>query len=227
MIKPLLNKILPPLCPVCNEVVEDCVCSKYGYLIEEPYCSVCSLPFDSRLKGEWMCGRCIEDAPHFDKVFALFKYDEAVREFIHRIKYRTFLTGVRTVCAILAEKIQWYGLEADFLVPVPLSQDRLVKRGFNQASLIANMLSLYLKLPVVYDVLIRKKLTVPLFQLSKSERKRVLRGAFEVKRRLDGKNVIVVDDIMTTGVTIDECAKMLKKKGAQKVYAGVLARGTL
>lgn len=227
MIEELFHTLLPPLCPVCGEEIEDCICSELGHLIEEPHCSLCSLPFQSKLKGEWLCGECAKEGRYFEKAIALFVYDDDVKNFIHRLKYIGLPAGLKSVCKKLSEKIKACGLNADFIVPVPLSEDRLLKRGFNQASLIANALSGYLRVPVKYNLLIRKKNTLPLFQLSKSDRKRILKGAFEVKGRLNGECIFLVDDVMTTGTTINECSRVLKRAGAGKVYAIVLARSIL
>ena len=116
--------------------------------------------------------------------------------------------------------------EIDFIIPVPLSLTRRIGRGYNQAGLLAQEMSKHCQKPLLSDVLKRSKITKPQFLLSKRERLENLKDSFTVKNadKIKGKTVLLVDDIITSGATVSECAGVLKSAGAKKIYAMSLAR---
>ena len=155
-----------------------------------------------------------------DGVFALAHYDGIIRQTIKEIKYR----GKFAICQELAEMIiQNYHQKFlfNYLVPVPLSNKRQKDRGFNQAEKLAG----YLKFAPVLNCLERTHDTKPQFGLKLNERRENVKNAFALKQKLPAGNFCLVDDVATTGATLSECAKVLKKAGAPKVYAICVARG--
>jgi ComF family protein len=155
-------------------------------------------------------------------------YEGAVRDLIHAFKYSQ-RTHLRFPLALLAlEGVSGLFRESPphLLVPVPLHRSRLRQRGFNQAVLLGKVLSRRLSLPMLPDALVRNRPTEPQITLTAVERRTNVKGAFAVRRPADiaGKRVLLLDDVMTTGSTIDECAKELKKAGAEAVVAATIAR---
>lgn len=117
--------------------------------------------------------------------------------------------------------------ECDAIVPVPLSKQALIERGFNQSLLLAKMLSEKLKKPLLIDLLLKKKDTPPQVGLSAKERYKNLRGAFEVKGKISNQKLLLVDDVLTTGATAKECSRTLLKAGAKEIVVITLARSSM
>ena len=230
----LLDVILPPLCHICHSFIPDAgrlhicpTCLNSLPLVSSPLCPICGIPFIG-VGGDHRCGACTLQPPHFDAARAHFLYEGPIRELIHTFKYNRS-SHLRYPLALLALE----GLCGDpavsdlnLIVPVPLHRSRLRQRGFNQAVLLGRVLARHLTLPMVPDALVRTRATEPQIELTAAERRVNVRGAFSVKRpeRITGKRILLLDDVMTTGSTMDECAKELKKAGAAAVIAVTVAR---
>jgi ComF family protein len=180
-------------------------------------CPVCALPTS---QGE-VCGDCLKDPPHFDATTAYFVYGFPVDRIIQALKYGYRLAVARYLGNMLSKSFRGY---ADVLVALPLHPLRLRERGFNQAVEIARPVARSLGLPLMLDAVVRDADRVPQASLPWSERRRNVRGAFRCMADLTGKRVLLVDDVMTTGATLDECAKSLKARGAVRVENLVVAR---
>jgi ComF family protein len=199
-----------PVCSACWTGIKP-----YG----GPSCRVCSRPLVSGLASS--CGECIAETPHFKAAVCFGLYEGAVREAIHILKF----SGVRRLSSPLAGLLLDKGLPpADFIVPVPLSAKGLRKRGFNQSALIGKHISKYKGIPLLTGALVKTKETLPQVGLLKKERKANVRGAFAARGNLKGKKIILLDDVMTTGATVNECSKMLMKAGAEDVLVLTVAR---
>lgn len=230
----LLDVILPPACHICNSFIPDAgklhicpACHDRLPLVSSPLCSLCGIPF-SGAGDDHHCGACITHPPHFDSARAHFLYEGPIRELIHAFKYSRN-TQLRYPLALLAlegtgEVLA--GHHFDLIVPVPLHHSRLRQRGFNQAVLLGRVLARHLSLPMLPDALARTRATEPQIELSAAERRANVKGAFSAKRpdRITGKRILLLDDVMTTGSTMDECARELKKAGAEAVIAVTIAR---
>lgn len=233
-IRALLDTILPPVCHMCRSFIPNAgtlhicpTCRDSLPLVSSPLCSVCGIPFTGT-GNDHQCGACLLHPPHFDTARAHVLYEGPVRDLIHSFKYDR-RTHLRYPLALLTLE----GL-GDFLaeqspqliVPVPLHRFRLRQRGFNQAVLLGNTLSRHLSLPLLPDALARTRHTEPQIKLAATERRSNVKGAFAVKKpdRIAGKRILLLDDIMTTGSTLDECAKELKNAGAEAVIAVTIAR---
>lgn len=167
-----------------------------------------------------------------DGFFAIFEYNSIFKKLIKNIKYQfakeIFNDLLSTVYFFLYQDLEFYKnlFKNGKIQPIPLSNDRLNKRGFNQAQIIAEFFANLFNLPVI-DILKRKKSTPYLSQTkNKKERELLIKGAFTFKKNnfLDEKKIILIDDILTTGATVKEAARVLKRKGAEKVYVFTLAR---
>lgn len=184
-------------------------------------CPQCALPSPA---GQ-ICGACVRDAPHFDATLARWRYDFPVREMILALKYHARLALAPWLAASLAD--QFRPREADCLIPLPLHPARLAERGFNQSVEIARHLAKHWNLPMSVDLCVKDRMIAPQASLPWKARRKNIRGAFRCTQDLGGKAVIVVDDVMTTGATLDEFARILKQRGASRVVNVVVARTLL
>jgi ComF family protein len=232
-----LDLIYPPKCHICQRFLTDdrgeaghiCPeCLESLVRITSPLCPSCGIPFVSRVEEDHLCGDCIRKRPHFDSLAAPFLYEGGIMDAIHQIKYngRTFIAkSVGGHAASVAR--ERFGETDNFLiVPVPLHPKRLRERGFNQSLVLARAIAPGLGAEIDFLSLRRVKYTQPQTGMKKAERRRNVRGAFGLAGSPDlkGKTVMLVDDVATTGSTLNECAKVLKKAGCEKVFCLVLAR---
>jgi ComF family protein len=169
-------------------------------------------------RGE-VCGRCLSEAPHYDATVAALAYDFPADALVHALKFRGELALAGLLGTLLLQEIRQD--EIDCVVPVPLSAERLRARGYNHAAEIARHLR-----PARLELGLceRARDTLPQMELPYDERRRNVRGAFRCTRALAGESVAVVDDVMTTGATLDEIARVLKAAGATRVTNWVVAR---
>jgi len=230
----LLDVILPPICHICHSYIPNAgtlhicpTCRDRLPLVSSPLCPLCGIPF-SGAGGDHRCGTCLTHTPHFNSARAHFLYEGPIRDLIHSFKYNQH-THLRYPLALLTlEGMSGFLTDHDphLIVPVPLHRSRLRKRGFNQAVLLGRVISHQLSLPMLTDALVRTRPTEPQIELSAAERRLNVKGAFTVNRpdHVAGKRILLLDDVMTTGSTMDECAKELKKAGAAVVIAATVAR---
>lgn len=182
-----------------------------------PRCPICALPTPD---GS-VCGACLKDPPAFDQTLAAFAYAFPIDRMIQALKYRQRLHLARCLADVLAVALP---ADAHLIVPVPLHAQRLRERGFNQAVEIARRLPRTQAPAMSIDAVVRERNAPPQASLPWQERHRNVRGAFRCARDLAGKHVIVVDDVMTTGTTLNELARCLKGRAAVHVTNLVVAR---
>jgi ComF family protein len=194
-------------------------------------CEICGERLsDVSVSQNQICPGCQGKASHFAKAVAYGAYDGELRELIHLLKYERVEPAAGVLGQMLARAIQKLGpiAESILVVPVPLYRSKRRERGFNQAELIARAAlkgdSFGCKLRA--DVLERTRPTVSQIGLTRSQRIENLRGAFRVPHlnRVAGRTVLLVDDVLTTGTTVSECARILRKAGAEKVWVATVAR---
>ncbi|MDP2821738.1 MAG: ComF family protein [Sulfuritalea sp.] len=181
-------------------------------------CPVCALP----TPGANICGACLKQAPHFDATQAVFRYEFPLDRLIQSLKYAHRLASADFLGKALAQLAT--PLRPDLILPVPLSAARLAQRGFNQALELARPLARALGAPLEISRIRRCRDTTPQASLPWKERTKNIRHAFECEIDLSGITVLVLDDVMTTGATLDELARTLKAHGAARVENCVLAR---
>jgi ComF family protein len=196
------------LCPACDADLPR---------LAGTLCPRCALPSP----GAAVCGRCLADAPHYDATVAALAYRFPADTLVHSLKFRGQLALAPLMGDLLVEKIRE---RIDFVVPVPLSRERLRERGYNQAVEIARHVAKQRRARLELTVIIRERDTRAQADLLWSDRARNVRGAFRCERSLDGAAIAVVDDVMTTGATLDELAATLKRAGAARVANWVVAR---
>jgi len=229
----LFQFFLPRQCPCCEKFLEE---SEQGFCsdcltqirwIEPPFCSICGIPFISREIEIHPCGACLTHTRYFTMARALGAFEGSLQEAIHRWKYegKTYLTAFFAEWIAEGLNCYWEPGSLDLLIPVPLHPLRLRERGFNQALLLVQDLSRRTGIPYGKKILQKKRPTVPQVNLGGVEREKGVRGTFYVadKEALLGMSVLLVDDVYTTGATVNECAKVLLAGGAERVDVLTLA----
>lgn len=180
-------------------------------------CPQCCLSSNGQL-----CGSCISSPPDFDVTRSVFLYAYPIDTMMQRYKYGDMLTLCTFFGQMLNEKVNLKSV--DLIIPMPMHPARLIERGFNQALEIAKILTKNHKEKLDYKSAIRHKLTPPQASLPLKDRVKNIKGAFKVNANLTGKRIAIIDDVMTTGASLNELAKMLKKAGASHVECWVIAR---
>ena len=217
-----LAHLLPQDCYVCGGPTGSlpvCAACAAGLPpLERAGCPVCALP---GIDGS-PCGACLAEPPHFDATTALYAYAFPVDRLVHGLKYRGRLPLAAYFAVALAKRLS--GTAADFVVPLPLHPARMKQRGFNQAQEIARPLSRALGLALLPDACLRRTDGAAQASLPLKARRQSVHDAFECTVDLSGASVAIVDDVMTTGATLDELARTLKRHGAKRVSNWVVAR---
>lgn len=219
-----LDILFPPYCVGCGkEGAFICLaCRRALPRITPPVCPKCGRPQPSGI----LCPDCVDWQAAIDGIRSPFRFEGAMREAIHQLKYQ----NLRALAAPLAEMLQEYlnasPLDVDVLAPVPLHRKRLRERGYNQASLLAQELGKLIDIAVKDDVLVRQRHTLPQARTANAaERKLNIADSFTCRdNRLKGRKVLLLDDVATSGATLDACAAVLKANGAASVWGLVMAR---
>jgi ComF family protein len=217
-----LARLLPQDCFVCGQASGDrlvcAACEADLPFLEGPSCPVCALPAADGLR----CGACQNSPPAFDATSAVFRYAFPVEHIVQGLKYRHRLPLAGWLAEALARRLDATGV--DCIIPLPLSAQRMKERGFNQAQELARPLARHFGLPLLAEASLRVADSAPQASLPWKERQANIRQAFECRVDLAGKTIAVVDDVMTTGATLNEFARMLKLHGARRVENWVAAR---
>ncbi|MGB0908618.1 MAG: ComF family protein, partial [Maricaulaceae bacterium] len=173
-----------------------------------------------------LCGRCVVKRPAYDSARAAFQYDDVSRDFILSFKHGGRTEHIDMFARQMCRAGQVLLTEADILMPVPLHPKRLIKRRYNQSTLLARSMAQQAGLEVDCDTLYRRRATASQGGKTATGRRRNVQGAFALREGtdLDGKHIVIIDDVMTTGATLEACAQTLKKGGARRVDALTLAR---
>ena len=231
---PLVDLVFPPRCPLCGDALSNqaglcSACWEDLTIPGEPCCAACSRPFREEIFGtSSQCGVCLASPPLHDGIAAATIYNEASRKLILAFKHGRRIALANQLGHLMAAKLPVADETGAILVPVPLHRWRLWSRGFNQAALLARVLEKHAKGRCGVDVLVRRKSTPMLGGMTSRDRARILRGAIQVNARwvhkIEGRDVILVDDVLTSGATTDACIRVLKKAGARSVRVACFAR---
>lgn len=233
----ILEKVLgiffTNVCPICGKTMKFSAegmcyeCKGKVKYVREPRCGKCGRPLYNM--DEILCGGCLKRRHEFETGICIFEHSGEVRKSIYDFKYgnrRNYGDFYGREAARIYGRIlkKW---KIDVIVPVPIHREREQKRGYNQALVFAEAVAKHTGIKLERKLLIRKKKTVPQKELTETMRYLNLKNAFAVDRsRMSGiKNILVVDDIFTTGSTVDACSGVLKKAGAQKVYVLCVSAG--
>ncbi len=222
-----LEYILPSRCVLCGlPSGPACICSacKADLPWQGAHCLRCGLPVGSA--RDRICGRCIQKTPPFFRTVSPLQYEFPANRLVQAFKFKRQLAAGRVLSQLICEYVTRHKIDLpDMLIPVPLHNRRLMSRGFNQAYELAHHAGQVLDIPLLPSALRRHRNTKAQSGLSRKQRRKNVRGAFywhgPVKPAC---HIVLIDDVMTTGTTISECARILKKAGAKRVDVWVAAR---
>lgn len=236
----MLDWLYPPRCRYCREsIAQDqnyfChACLQKIRLVSHPLCTTCGRPFLDTGGDDHLCGACLARAPHFHEARAWACYPSVedgshpLREVLQRFKYGRKISLGKPLGRLMARGCGKFlsGHRADMIIPVPLHPKRLRWRGFNQAVILGREVARQWKVPIDPFILERSRETPPQTQLDEEERRKNMRGAFFVSpaKSVAGKSVLLVDDVYTSGATVNECSRTLLRAGAKEVSVLTLAR---
>lgn len=236
----LLNFIFPLDCKICEKTIRESKgysicedCFKTIELIERPYCAKCGKPLIPtdffKQNREILCLDCKRKKYSFEFSRSTGIYDKVLKKCIHLFKYYGEKKLAKPLGRLMVDSLvknDEFKRKIDLIIPVPLHRNDLKKRGFNQSVLLGKVTGDYLSIPVRENVLVKKKLTPFQINLSKKERKINILGAFSVEKpeEIKGQNILILDDVFTTGATVEECTKELMKARAKNIFVLTLAR---
>jgi ComF family protein len=233
LLQAAVSLLYPATCAICRKQVRpgEYLCDRCEakiVRIAPPFCETCSEPFDGSINIAFTCANCAHRTIHFDAAVAAYRGRGIVRDVIHQFKYNRqvhlrHLVGKWLRAALDDERLR--SQQFDIIVPVPLHPARQRERGFNQASLLAELLSAQISIRC-RPLLKRIRYTTTQTALDRSERMENLHNAFRLRKNADvrGLRVLLIDDVLTTGSTLSECARVLKRAGATSVHAATAAR---
>lgn len=225
----------PRLCPLCGKRSEregrhicwDCIAALKECALKEPPCRFCGTPIDARLR-DGLCARCRRARPRYDRARSVFDHDGDARRLVHDFKYRRQTWLTRDLCDFLegCARASFDLREVDAVLPVPLHPVKFVLRSYNQSALLAAALARRVEVPFRGGLLERRKDTPTQTRLGAGGRQANVAGAFAVPfpDEVRARTLLVVDDVMTTGATLNEVAKVLKAAGAWRVWGLTLCR---
>jgi len=232
-LRALVELVYPACCVACQvrlpEEVSDWLCEtcrRTFRFVPPPRCPRCGRASDLTLRPAEPCARCQADPPRFDRAFVAYQYTAALRDCLHRVKFKSHAPLGRWLGDQLARlAVDHLQARYDLIVPVPLHRTRQRDRGFNQAELLAIPVSARLATPLDRTVLHRPRATPPQSQLDALARRANMQQAFAVTQaaRVHGAAVLLVDDVLTTGATANACAEALVAAGTRSVDLLVLA----
>jgi len=241
LLRQIADIIYPPRCAICSRFLWQAplikepgspffcsACRADFRYVGSPLCPICGQPFPSELEEDHPCEDCLRKRPSYEAAWALYRYEGAMLEAIHRLKYGSRSSLADALGPLLARFAEERVSRTDTVlaVPVPLHPGRARERGFNQSLLLARHVSRRLQVDLDFLSLRRVRYTLPQTRLARKERQQNVRGAFDLRDRgaVKGKTILLVDDVVTTGNTLNECARVLRTGGAARVFGLSLAR---
>jgi competence protein ComFC len=219
----ILDWLYPPHCAGCgNRGSHWCdSCQEEAEIVNPPICPICG----EMKTHAGICSRCRENPPCFTSLRSWAIFRGPVRQAIHRLKYKKDVALGELLSRPLIQYLQCQDWEIDLVIPVPLGVARLAERGYNQSDLIAKPIALFFGIEFMPKAIRRRRETRSQVDLSAEERKVNVAGAFHARQEfVSGRNVLIIDDVTTTGSTLDACAFAFKEAGVKEVYGLTVAR---
>lgn len=221
MLKRILEWLYPSVCVFCEKICKEGICAecrKSVGIIEEPRCKKCGKPI--RREEAEFCHDCEREELCYEQGRSLWLHQKPVSSSIYAFKYKNRRVYGEVYGREMAKRFEklirlW---EIDVIVPVPLHRKKRKKRGYNQAEIVAEEIGLRVGIPVDKELVKRKVNTTPQKEFTRKERRKNLKNAFAVTKKVRGKRVLIIDDIYTTGSTVHSIGVQLQKAGAEKTY---------
>lgn len=232
VLSPVIDLVFPPRCPLCGEglVAQVGLCPSCWAELAipgDPSCSLCQRPFPDYVLPGSVCAPCLAEPPRHDGIAAATLYNPTSRRLVLSFKHGGRVALAKMMARLISARLAQVG-PGWLVVPVPLHRWRLWRRGFNQAALLARAIARERQADLLVDGLVRRKPTPSLGGLGRKARARALSGAIVInpkrKGRIDGVNVVLVDDVLTSGATSSACVSALKRAGARRVVIACFAR---
>ena len=222
--KSALDWLLPAHCVLCDMVISHgsglCPVCTQRLMLHGPACPRCG----KSMQSARICGACQHSPPHHDEVVYAAAYAGAAGQLVREFKFAHRLYMGPALASLLLRRLGPQARDTDIIAPVPLHTTRIRQRGYNQSAILAGYLSRQLHVSLQGALLTRTRATLPQTSLGEKQRRRNVRNAFRLNRDIRGKKLAIVDDVMTTGSTVDEISRVLKKAGAARVSVWVVAR---
>lgn len=218
----ILDQLFPPRCVACRSAGDWLcpACRANMERIDPPYCNRCGRP-----GYQGVCPHCIQSPLQADGLRSVYYFEGVTRAAIHAFKYRQRRELASYFGPLLDDYLKMHPVPTDAIIPVPLHPSRERERGYNQSLLLARELALCQNIPLWYNGITRTRATAPQIHLDLRERRANVRDAFIAADQVAGARVLVIDDVCTTGATLDACSAALKSRGAESVWGLTLARG--
>jgi len=233
-LKFILNFLYPNYCQNCDKLLKNydphCFCSECWSeikIIKTPTCKKCGKPI---ITSSGICNDCKNSKFYYNEIKVLGLYEGILKDAIHLYKFNGRFKISYDFASLIFNNIEKeYFLDCDLIIPVPLTKNRLLERGFSQTYLVSKYLGKFYNLPVYKNVLLKIKDTIPQSLLTREERLKSLINCFAINKNLKNiilnKKILLFDDIFTTGSTVNECSKVLKENGASYIKVFTIARG--
>jgi ComF family protein len=232
LVRNLIDFVFPSRCPLCFRPTRSpdpaslCPsCLSEVTFIGPPYCPKCGIPFASQKEESHLCGWCLRQTTAYGVARAVCTFSGSIRTAVHAFKYqnRTYLG--KTLIGLMERNAHRFSINRyDTLVPVPLHKNRLKERGYNQSLLLAREMACRHGLSVEPGMLERITDSVPQIALAGARRRENVKGVFSLRGDSAGRRILLIDDVLTTGATVNECAKILQRGKARKVDVFTIAR---
>ena len=225
-----LSRLFPYRCVLCQQLSEIerdlCLsCAELLARIPDLHCTKCAIPLEAASSdGTPVCGDCIKHTPHFDHTAIPYIYTHGIRRLISQLKFNNKLLHAGILGELFIEQIQDRVEPPEALIPMPLHSKRLRQRGYNQSLLLAKAIGKQLDIRVDNQLCRRVKHTPPQAELTRKARMKNMKGVFEIIEHVPYRHIAIVDDVMTTGSSINELAKQFKAAGVRQVDAWCIAR---
>lgn len=232
--------MFPSRCIICHKTVADSTSYQPVELCRACYlalpfnlncCLRCALPLPQESTNDTLCGRCISKLPEFDYACSLFRYEDDVIRLVQQLKFAEKISYARSIGEMFIAETSVSGMfkqeRPECLLPVPLHSSRLRQRGFNQAIEISRVLAKKLDLPIEYNAVVRQRSTSAQTGLNAKQRSINIKGAFSVSGGMPYRRVLIIDDVVTTGSTANELARVLKENKVERVGVLSIARAPI
>ncbi len=220
--------LLPPTCILCGNkghASQDICKPCFSHLKRNLHCCYrCAQIFETAILTPQLCGQCISQTPAYDETHAPYLYHDVLPYLITTLKFKRQFKNARLLGYLLANYLQKTAELPELIIPVPLHKKRFRERGFNQSLEISKSLSRHLNIPIDTNSCLRIKNTRHQIELPAKQRHSNVKNAFKVKQAIKADHIAIVDDVMTTGSTVNELAKTLKRSGVHRVDIWICAR---